>query len=60
MKYLIQGKMRIHKEWRKFSKEVEADTEKYARELVYSLLGSQNGVKRSEVKIESVSPITEN
>jgi len=37
------------------AKEVDAKSEKHARELAYSLLGSTNGVNRNKVKIESVA-----
>ncbi|MCD6279395.1 50S ribosomal protein L18a [Candidatus Micrarchaeota archaeon] len=57
MKFVISGKMRIKKEWREFSKEIEADTEKYAKEKLYSFLGANNGVKRTEVKIGEVKKL---
>ena len=57
MKFLITGRMRIKNEWREFSKEVEAGTEKYAKEKLYSLLGSDNGVKRGEVQIKEVKEV---
>ncbi|MCX8174728.1 MAG: 50S ribosomal protein L18Ae [Candidatus Micrarchaeota archaeon] len=39
---------------RQFEKEVEAPSEKLAREYAYSLLGSNAGIKRSAIKITSV------
>jgi ribosomal protein L20A (L18A) len=39
---------------RPFEKQVEAQSEKMAREKAYSLLGSNAGIKRSAIKITSV------
>jgi large subunit ribosomal protein LX len=44
----------VTKLWQPFSKTVESHSEKNAIERVYSLMGSQHGVKRNLVKIEGV------
>ena len=49
--------MKIGSEKRAFTKEVEAESENHAKELVYALLGSQNGIKRSNVKIEGIAKV---
>lgn len=53
MKFLVSGKI----PGRKFSKEVEAQSEKRAREVAYSLLGSHQGLARSSISIESVTKV---
>jgi len=55
-KFSINGTIDIG-ELRKFTKEVEAPTENAAKQKVYSLFGSQNGVIRSKIKIEKVEAV---
>lgn len=57
MKFRVEGEFRLGSEKRPFSKEVEAESEGHAREIVYSLLGSQNGVKRASVKIGKLEKV---
>ena len=56
-KYLVCGKFGWGKDVRPFEKQVEAISEKLARETAYSLLGSNGGVKRSAISISSVEKI---
>ena len=56
-KYLVCGKFGVGKDKRPFEKQVEAQSEKLARETAYSLLGSNGGVKRSAIEIISVEKI---
>ncbi len=46
--------MFLHGGARKFSKKVEAKNESDAKHLVFSLLGSQHGLKQSKIKILEV------
>jgi large subunit ribosomal protein LX len=57
MKFIIKGEMLLGRERRKFSKEVEAPSRKRAEEIVYAELGSSHGVKRKDVKINSVEEV---
>ncbi len=57
MKFTVSGTVDIPNGTRKFSKEVEAKSERHAKDVVYSLFGSSNGVKRNKVRIESVSKV---
>lgn len=57
MKFSMKGEFKLGSEIREFSKEVEAESENHAKELLYSLLGSQNGVKRSTVKIAHIEKV---
>lgn len=54
MKWSVYGNIVLGKAERKFVKNVEAATENAAREKTYALFGSQNGTKRSKVRIERV------
>jgi ribosomal protein L20A (L18A) len=57
MKYSIEGEMLLKKEKRRFHKEVEADSQKRALEVVYRALGSNHGLRRKEIKITSVQEV---
>jgi large subunit ribosomal protein LX len=56
----INGKYRggiIGKTWLPFSKVIESQNEKNALEWVYSLMGSEHGLKRGLIKIDEVKTI---
>lgn len=57
MKFKISGTMRLGRETRKFSKELEAETERYAVEKTYMMLGAANGIPRSKIKVENVEKV---
>ncbi len=57
MKFTVSGTVAIPNGSRKFTKEVEAQSENHAKEKVYSLFGSTNGVNRKKVKIETVAKV---
>lgn len=54
MEYKVSGKISLGRETRTFTKVVEAPSENAAKEKVYGLFGSVNGVPRGKVKIEKV------
>ncbi|MBU0532455.1 50S ribosomal protein L18a [Candidatus Micrarchaeota archaeon] len=54
MEFTISGTLMLGKERRTFAKTVDAQTEKAATERVYALFGSENGVKRNNIKIEKI------
>ena len=55
MKFEVSGSVKLGKTTRSFTKKVEASTENAAKNLAYSLLGSQNGVSREKIKIDKVT-----
>jgi len=55
--YEVRGFFRIGKEWRKFTKVVNAHNERFAVEKTYSILGSNHKVKRNLIKIEEVKKL---
>jgi large subunit ribosomal protein LX len=57
MKFLIEGKFRAGVQWEKFSKEIEAKSEKHAREIVLSTYGSQHKVERRLIEINTVKEV---
>jgi large subunit ribosomal protein LX len=54
MEYSVYGEMRLGRNKKNFRKNVDAPSEKAAREKVFSLLGSQNGLQRSMIKINKI------
>jgi large subunit ribosomal protein LX len=52
--FVVEGKFKAGVQWEKFSKEVESNNLKNAREKVLSDIGSRHRVERRLVKIESV------
>jgi len=54
MMWSVYGKLKLGKSERKFTKQVEAESENHAKEKTYSLFGSMNGVRRSSVRIERI------
>ncbi len=54
MKFSVYGKILMGKEERTFQKEVEAATENAAKEKIYTLFGSKNGLIRTKIKISKI------
>lgn len=54
MEFTVNGTIVLGSEQRSFSKSVDAASEKAARDKVYALFGSVNGVKRNSIRIEKV------
>ena len=56
----INGKYRggiVGKTWLSFTKVVESQNEKNAVDKVYSLMGSEHGLKRDLIKIDGVKAV---
>jgi Ribosomal protein L20A (L18A) len=53
--FVVTGKFKSGFFWEKFTKTIESENEKNAREKVYSIIGSKHGSKRRSILIESVS-----
>lgn len=57
MKIRVSGMLRFSGKPQKFSRELQCQSEKMARELTYADLGSRHGLKRGQIKIEKVERI---
>lgn len=55
MAYTITGSFRIGDRYEKFEKTIEAKDEEAAKELIYSLFGSEHGTKRRFVKLDKIA-----
>lgn len=49
--YSFSGKLRMGDRWQKFEREIEADSEEYAKEKVLSQLGSEHNVPRGNIEL---------
>lgn len=59
-KFEIKGKFKggiVGKTWLPFTKVVESQSEKNAVDKVYSLMGSEHGLKRGLIQIEGVKAV---
>ena len=56
-KFLVTGTIKSGGNEQPFEKQVEAISEKLARETTYSLFGSNAGLKRPAIKIATVEKI---
>ncbi len=57
MKFSVMGNIKIGSEKRGFAKSVEAKSEDDAKEKIFSLFGSLNGVPRSMISIEKIEEV---
>ncbi len=53
--YIISGRFKAGNSWEKFTKKVTSQNEKNAEGKVYSLIGSEHGLKRNLIKLESMT-----
>ena len=53
--FIVKGTFKAGNDWEKYTKNVESQNEKNAREKVFSIFGSKHGIKRYLVKIDSVT-----
>jgi large subunit ribosomal protein LX len=52
--FQIIGSFKAGRSWERFTKRVSSNNEKNAAEKLYSLIGSEHGLKRRMIRIESV------
>ncbi len=58
MEFVIEGKIVKNKnDITEFKKQIKAESENHAKELIFSFFGSKNGLKRSMIKINSVTKV---
>jgi large subunit ribosomal protein LX len=57
MKFVFRGSFEKGKRRIRFTREIEADSEKMALEKLYSLIGSNHKVKRVKIKVDEVKRI---
>ena len=52
--FVVKGTFKAGHDWENFTKTVESQNEKNARDKVYSLFGSKHGIKRRLITIASI------
>ncbi len=55
----FKGTYKEHTSWKNFTRTLEAENEKRAKELLQSYFGSEHHVAKRHLKIESVKPVTQ-
>jgi ribosomal protein L20A (L18A) len=58
MKFNISGQLKLKGGNRTFEKEIEAKSEKDAKDKAYALFGSTNRLSRRQIIIEKVQTVT--
>lgn len=53
--FVIKGRFKAGCQWSNFTRQIESQNMKNAEDKVYSLFGSKHGIKRTFIKIESIS-----
>jgi len=57
MDFIIKGKFKAGMKWEKFSRKISSPSKNAALDKIYSLLGSEHGIKRYLIKIESTEEV---
>lgn len=52
--YTVKGTLRAGRGEQSFEREVDASSEEHAQETVFSQLGSEHGVARSHIAVDTV------
>ncbi|MGZ4902482.1 MAG: 50S ribosomal protein L18Ae [Halobacteriota archaeon] len=53
--FRITGSFKAGRSWERFTKKVSSNNEKNAVEKLYSVIGSEHGLKRKLIRIESIA-----
>lgn len=59
MDFTVKGSFKAGLKWEKFAKRIASQNKKNATEKAYSLIGSEHGLKRNFIKIESIEEAKE-
>jgi len=52
--FQITGSFKAGRSWERFTKKLSSNNERNAAEKLYSLIGSEHGLKRKMIRIESI------
>lgn len=59
MNFIVKGTFKAGEKWERFAKTITSSNKKNASEKTYSLIGSEHGLKRRQIKIESIEEAKE-
>lgn len=57
MNFIVKGTFKAGLKWERFTKNLTSPNKNNASEKAYSLIGSEHGLKRHLIKIESVEVV---
>lgn len=57
MNFTVKGTFKAGQKWERFTKDITSPNKNNATEKTYSLIGSEHGLRRRLVKIESVEVV---
>jgi large subunit ribosomal protein LX len=52
--FQVTGSFKAGRSWERFTKKITSNNEKNAAEKLYSLIGSEHGLKRNRIRIERI------
>ena len=53
--YEFEGQLETGRAKRSFNREIEAESEKHAKDQLYSVLGSEHSITRSKITVETAT-----
>lgn len=59
MDFTVKGTFKAGHKWEKFTRKISCPTKNTAYEKIYSLIGSEHGLERRLIKIESIEEAEE-
>ncbi len=59
MNFIVKGNFKAGHTWEPFTKKIETLNKNLASERVLSLIGSEHGLKRNLIKINSIEEVKE-
>jgi len=59
MNFIVKGNFKAGKKWEPFTKKITTLNKKLALEKTYSLIGSEHGLRRNLIKINSADEAKE-
>lgn len=59
MNFTVKGTFKAGEKWEHFTKKITCPSKNNASEKIYSLIGSEHGLKRNRIKIESIEEAVE-
>lgn len=59
MNFIVKGTFKAGQKWERFTKNITSHNKNNAAEKAYSLIGSEHGLRRSLIKIESLEEVKE-
>ncbi len=59
MNFIAKGTFKAGEKWQRFTKSIISNNKNTALEKIYSLIGSEHGLKRNRIRVDSVEEVAE-